>query len=631
VSGNLASRREKPFDTIVERARAMATTIRGKILLAFCILAAITIFLGHYAVTSVVESGRLVVATYDKPLMAISYARLAHTQFTQMELAHTQRQSVVDRNRWRLLDDRFKKLAHLLSQSLEVAENRSISAGATAAVKTTRRAIDQWNEVRQRIIAGSNSPEDRAALEKHAATVGSALDQLVELTAQDGFTHREMSLSSIETYRMASIATTIVALVLGIIVAVLLARQMVRPIAIASYAASRIAVGELDIEIGSAGSDELGQLLESMTVMRDNIRGMMEHEIAARRSAQARLNNAIESSSEGFILIDEEGQILLTNSQIASFFPELVNDLDVGAGLPVAIESALAQPTAEMGLSDGRWLRLGRSDTADGGFIIICSDISAMKERETVLHAAKEQAEQASRSKSEFLANMSHELRTPLNAIIGFSEIFMREIMGPLPTRYQDYGADIFNAGHHLLSMINDLLDLSKIEVGQLELFEETIEISKVFNSCLPIIGERARQKNITVATEIAPNLPLLHVDERRLKQIMLNLLSNAVKFTPDFGHVVAAARISTTGGIAISLSDTGIGMRPEDVPIAFEPFRQIDGALNRRYEGTGLGLPLVQQIAALHGGSIDIQTTLGGGTTVTVLLPEYRCVRAVA
>lgn len=613
----------------VRHIRAIAVTIRGKILLAFCALATITGLLGLYAVNSVADSGRLVVETYDKPLMAISYARLALSKFTEMKLAFAQSNATRSPDRRRVFNEKISKFSRSLNASLGVAEERSLSLEAAQAAQATMRTVEAWELARAQLAKTPNQRAGRAKLEKRASAVVAAIDHLVEITATDGFRHREQALSSIKSYHVLSIVATIGALLFSIVIAVLLARQMVRPIAAASHAARRMAEGDLDVDVKPESSDELGQLLSSMAIMRDNIRGMMAREIEARRSAQTRLVNAIESSAEGVVLVDAEGRIVRANSQIMQFFPELQGAFEEGAPLPATMDCVLTQNTYSMQLADQRWLRLSRSDTVDHGFVIICSDITALKERETVLQAAKEEAEAANRSKSQFLANMSHELRTPLNAIIGFSEIIRDALMGPVSARYQEYARDICSSGSHLLSVINDTLDLSKIEVGQLDIYEEVVDLTEVITACNRIVREKARAGKLDLIVEISSDLPNLRADQRRLKQVFINLLSNAVKFTPPGGRIVVSASMLATNEIAISVSDSGIGMKPEDVPLALAPFQQLDGELNRRYEGTGLGLPLVQRLVDLHGGSLAIDTSPGAGTTITIRLPAERTLRA--
>jgi two-component system cell cycle sensor histidine kinase PleC len=241
------------------------------------------------------------------------------------------------------------------------------------------------------------------------------------------------------------------------------------------------------------------------------------------------------------------------------------------------------------------------------------------------LERARLTAEESNRVKSQFMANMSHELRTPLNAIIGFSELIRDALVGPVAARYKDYAADIHGCGRHLLSLINDVLDISRIEAGRLDLIEQRVELATMVNDCGRLVAERFKAGKVDLATELPPRLPALLGDELRLKQIVLNLLSNAVKFTPAGGRVVIAVSTMVDGGIQLSVSDTGIGIKAQDIPIAFEPFRQLDGALNRRYEGAGLGLPLARTLAELHGGTLNIDSTLGRGTRVTLTLPSYR------
>jgi len=609
----------------------MGMTIRGKILLAFFALAALTGLLGFYAVNSVVGSGRLVVEIYDKPLMSISYARLALSNFTAIEVALTDRVMAKDPARQRKLDARMDDLASSVAEDLSVTEGRSLSSRAAAAAHDTATAIVDWTNLRRQLINGVNDEADRETLLATARAIDDDFDNLVELTAEDGFKFRESALASIARYRALSISATLVAVLLGAIIALLLARRMVRPIATASSAARRIAEGELDVEIGTAGNDELGQLLGSMAVMRDNIRGMMEREIAARRSAQSRLVNALENSAEGVVLADAGGRILIANSQVTAFFPTLASSLAPGAPFPEMLEQALAQPRGEMGVGV-RWLHLSRSATSEGGFVVIISDISALKERELALSTAKEEAEAANRAKTEFLANMGHELRTPLNAVIGFSEIIAGEMVGPVgQPSYKEFANDIMRSGRHLLEIINDILDFAKCEGGSLEIMPEPVEAQTAMAQAVEFFARDAERGQLTLT--VAPDEAGLWLvaDPLRLRRILHQLVSNAVKFTPAGGRITLSARRDGTGSVALAVADTGIGMRAEDIPVALSPFSQVDSSLSRRYEGTGMGLPLCKSIIELHGGRLEIVSAPGQGTTITVLLSEAVCAQPAA
>ncbi|MBF0093316.1 MAG: PAS domain-containing protein [Alphaproteobacteria bacterium] len=253
-------------------------------------------------------------------------------------------------------------------------------------------------------------------------------------------------------------------------------------------------------------------------------------------------------------------------------------------------------------------------------------DITARKQAEIALINAKEQAEIANRTKTEFLANMSHELRTPLNAVIGFSEIILTEVFGPLANaQYKEYVTHIFDSGRHLLEVINDILDVSRIEVGKLELSEEEVFLTKLVEAVGRLVQTRATAGGLTLTLIASPDLPSVRGDQRRLKQILLNLLGNAIKFTPAGGVVTLETTLDRDGALCIDVRDTGVGMTQEQISVAMAPFSQIDGALSRRHEGTGLGLPLSKSLVEMHGGSLVVSSSPGVGTTVRVRIPKER------
>ena len=363
------------------------------------------------------------------------------------------------------------------------------------------------------------------------------------------------------------------------------------------------------------------------------------------------LDIALNYMSQGLCLFDADQRLIICNRrylEIYNFSPAVVKpgitlreimEYSVSIGnYPTAEEGhkALAQRPSEAArreqakftqtLSNGRVIAVNHEPLPDGGSVATYEDVTLQEQARVALQSAKDQAEAANRAKSEFLANMSHELRTPLNAIIGFSELMTLETMGPIGNdRYKDYTKDIFDSGTHLLALINDVLDLSKIEAGRYKLREEKVDLEDVVRSSVRVITERAERANLILSTDIPSPAPRLYADERALKQMLLNLLTNAVKFTPAGGRVGLGVKRNSAGGLDIVVSDTGIGIAPEDLPKAMERFGQVDSQTARKFEGTGLGLPMVKSLTELHGGTLRLESKVGEGTRVIISLPADR------
>jgi signal transduction histidine kinase len=325
--------------------------------------------------------------------------------------------------------------------------------------------------------------------------------------------------------------------------------------------------------------------------------------------AYERLAEAVESLRDGVSLYDPRGRLILSNAAQR-------RQHDPG-------HAEIAQG------ADGRWLQIRESRTASGNLVRVETDITELMQHEAALRRARDEAEGANRAKSEFLAMMSHELRTPLNAIIGFSEVMHDGLFGPLPARYLEYLKDINDSGQHLLQIISDILDMSKLDAGKATLSETVCDVPLIIKRCQRLMAHRAESGRVLIEAQLPPELPLLWADELKLRQIILNLLSNAVKFTRPGGRVIVTAYDlgpgDAHGGFGIEIADSGIGMAAESIPLALSPFRQIDNRLDRKYEGTGLGLPLTKGLVELHGGALDITSQVDRGTTVTIRLPAAR------
>ncbi len=600
-------------------------SIGAKIFGAFIAMGGLIALLGAAGYGALTFAGQMTITTFDGPLMAINYARAAQSDFISLQMAELRYERADAKGREAIAAE-ITDLASTFADDLGVAEQRSLAEDEKHLIRQIRPLVARWRAMR----ADSNV----ATLEKIDQEVDDKFDLLIELNTDHSFVGRRQAVTNVNDYKYISAGATILALLLAGGIALFLKSRIVRPLSAAAMVADRIARGELQTPIPPGGADETGALLRSMTVMQDNIREMMARETRLRRSAESRLSDALETSREGVILVASDGAIALANWQVREFFPAIADKLVSGTDFSEALaliqrqlnpreELALgAFGHTELELANGRWVRMTANATSEGGSIIFFSDFTAVKEREENLRKAKQEAEAANAAKTRFLANMSHELRTPLNAIIGFSEIINGQMFGDLGNaRYLDYSGDILRSGRHLLEVINSVLDLSKSEAGKMILDIQDVDMREILKDCATMMTEQAAEAGLAFAVRgVETGLPL-QGDCAKLRQIFLNLLSNAIKFTPRGGYIWVEAKYAASG-IAVTVGDSGIGMSPDDVAVALTPFGQVDNRLERRYEGTGLGLPLTKAFVELHGGHLSFDSARGAGTRVTVSLP---------
>ena len=428
--------------------------------------------------------------------------------------------------------------------------------------------------------------------------------------------------------------------------------------------------GQFDIDVNAAhlpislacrgrpsvrGSDQ-AKVVIGMALDVTEMRGAQ----ARLQAAEARLFDALRSMNDSFVIWDQLDRLVLWNNKFEDFFGftegQLYQGLDYAtleyhANKAIETITPLTDQTgSEIHLKDGRWLRYLETQTTDGGRVSIGTEVTAIRTREYQLQTNQDalqktisvlkksqvrivelaenyeqekiRAEEANQSKSEFLANMSHELRTPLNAINGFSDIMKKELFGPLgDPRYAEYVNDILFSGQHLLSLINDILDMSKIEAGKMTLNTEAMQMNDMVAQIIRIVRGRADDNRLRLVYDDI-DLPEIEADPRAVKQILLNLTTNAIKFTPE-GGVVTIAVEPKSAGLIIRVSDTGIGISEEDIIRLAQPFEQIDSQHSRQHEGTGLGLALSKSLVELHGGNFTIESVVGQGTTVIFTLPN--------
>ncbi len=398
-----------------------------------------------------------------------------------------------------------------------------------------------------------------------------------------------------------------------------------------------------------------------------------QHELAEQsRTADLRLRDAIETISEAFVLWNAKNELVICNSNYQALHGLPSDVIKPGTPYKTLMEAAanaeVAPPPVkvshredtpegsyEVELEDGRWLQISERRTKDGGFVSVGTNITALKQHEEKLLKSerkqkvtiadlrksrqtlevqaqqlveladkyaqeKTKAEDANRAKSEFLANISHELRTPLNAIIGFSDIMNQEMFGPLgPGRYAEYCQDIHNSGTYLLNMINDVLDMSKIEAGRMSIETEDINAAEAASEAARIVTNAATEKAITVNCDVADDL-IVRGDRRALKQVLINLLANAVKFTPENGEVALSVKLED-GSARFAITDTGIGIAKDDIERLAKPFVQVENQFTKTHKGSGLGLAIASSLIELHGSELEISSEVGSGTTVAFSL----------
>jgi len=361
------------------------------------------------------------------------------------------------------------------------------------------------------------------------------------------------------------------------------------------------------------------------------------------------LQSTLENMGEGLSVFDRSGRLLAWNSRFIELLG-LPADLPAGTSLreiltiqavrgdfgPVYTDLHVAErverfytelPSVRERLTGaGHILQIRRRAMPDGAVVTLYSDITERKNAEEKMAQAWAQAELANRSKSDFLANMSHELRTPLNAIVGFSEILSTQHLGPMTNaRYLEYSNDIHSSGLHLLSIINDVLDMSKIEAGKLEILESEVEVKSLLGEGIRMVRERAQKQRVEMRC-VLPDFDLvIWADERALKQALLNLLSNAVKFSHPGGRITVEARLDESNAAILTVADEGIGMTPDELERAMQPFGQAQSATTRAFGGTGLGLPITQGLVEAHGGALQLDSTPGRGTVASIRLPAER------
>lgn len=504
-----------------------------------------------------------------------------------------------------------------------------------------------------------------AQAQSHIGNVNKEFDEIVGRIEQLAFARRDAAIGSAKSAVSLSIISGIIALALALIVTALIVQSITAPLRRLEISINAITAGSLDAVIPKDGRDEIGRMANALMMLRDSLiqgkrlQAEREKAEAKARQAQTRLAEAIEIISEGFALYDSEDRLVICNKRFKEMYAGAA--VEIRPGVPYeSIVRALADAgivkdtssehdswiaerlerhrnpggAFEQQRSSGMWLKISERRTADGGVVSVFTDITEQKEREFELgHLvdrladARDAATEATVAKSRFLANMSHELRTPLNAIIGITEMLVEDAEDQTDRGALEPLERIGRAGRHLLQLINEILDLSKIEAGKLELNYEQVELALLIRDVVGEAESLAQKNNNKLLVECHIDLGVIRTDPTRLRQIVLNLLSNACKFTQNGTVSLDVSRIADGNDdrILIRVADTGIGMTEEQMGKLFQEFSQADSSTTRKYGGTGLGLAISDRLCRLMSGSIKVESQPNVGTTFIVSLPADR------
>jgi signal transduction histidine kinase/CheY-like chemotaxis protein len=509
--------------------------------------------------------------------------------------------------------------------------------------KSAADAVDAYTNDR-RIVGNSLLAQAR----QHSVVVDQLLASLVTKLEDEAKVARDRVVSDAAEATRVSLLTVLAAVLAGALLTFFIVRSIAKPLGHLIGTIDRLGAGDLNATIPEAGSDEIGAMARTLALFRDSMRERNRLTAERERERQT-LSAAIATISDGFVLYDKDDRIVVCNDRVRQIYPAIADLFRSGMSFREILEIGVARKlidlagqspdewiaermrqhaaphsVVEYSYQGDRWVRISERKTQDGGTVVVYTDITELKRRQMELEQAREQAEQASRTKSRFLASMSHELRTPLNAIIGLTEMMVNNAARFGTEKAVEPLRRVERAGKHLLDLINQVLDLSKIEAGKLDLNSEMVNVARLVDEVIGTARPMAEQNKNQLSVDCPAGIAPIVVDALRLRQILLNLLSNACKFT-EGGEVslrVRSVSIESRPWLEFAVADTGIGMTPEQVGKLFEEFTQADQSTARRYGGTGLGLAISRRLCRMMGGDVTVTSEPGKGSLFAVRLP---------
>jgi signal transduction histidine kinase/CheY-like chemotaxis protein/HAMP domain-containing protein len=507
---------------------------------------------------------------------------------------------------------------------------------------TANEAVDKYTND-QRVLGNSLLAQAR----DHSVKVDNLLISLISELRDELIAERDQIVADITSATHRTLIADLLILVMGVLLTLVILRSIAGPLRQLVGAIDGLSAGNLAVPIPPASPDEIGAMAHTLGLFRDSLKE--RDRLAAEAEAQRKtIAAAIATISEGFVLYDSEDRIVLFNEQFRDIYPGLADIIKPGTTFGQVLEAVISRSLVDLGGQSpqdwiaerkarhehsggfaeyrygGRFVRISERRIQGGGTVAVYSDITELKQQNLELEEARELSEVANRTKSQFLANMSHELRTPLNAIIGYSEILQEDAVDSDQEQLVPDLKKIEGAGRHLLGLINDILDLSKVEAGKMDVFIEEIDISSLLDEVKSIIAPLVAKNGNKLELRLADHLGSMRTDRTKVKQCLLNVLSNASKFTQDGKLTVGVERLGTDRSIVqITISDTGIGMSEEQLGRLFQAFSQADASTTKKFGGTGLGLAITRHFCRLLGGDVTVASQVGEGSTFTIVLPD--------
>ena len=603
-------------------------SVKAKLFLGFAAMTLLMAFLGGSAFLSIGSAGTVVKDTFDKPLMAINFARSAGQVFATLEIEHLRYKSLDDpsSDERAAYDETVTQLIQTFRDDLNIAQERSIAPRADPFFEDTLAEFEGW--------IAATAEGDVKTEQVHTEAIVNNLDIIIELQTNQSFRARESALSRMDRITALNLWAVAIALGLTIGLSTWLGVTIIRPLRAAAIAARKISAGDLNTPIPDVGDDETGALLKSMAVMQTNLRYRMEREKELRSLAQTRLIDALENSSDAIVLTDANGRVIVANPRVRDLISSDADKL-IGQsflerfhfdGRPKNNDEDIhltKDKTFKLGRD--RWFRINTSETRDGGNLFIWTDVTESHLQTHRLRRARDEAQSANIAKTNFLAAMSHELRTPLNAVIGFADVLHARADALDETKSAELASLISTNGSHLLNIVQDVLFLADDrEEERMALNMEPLDLRDIIDRAMHNMMSKFGEAGLKPVWT-RPKAPAwVHGDGDRLHKAFLNLLGNAVKYNRAQGGVMA--RLSDAGDTwRVDFVDTGIGMSTEELKQVRDVFAQADQGHSRKYNGLGIGINLVDRIVSGHDGRVHIQSRVNYGTTVSLMFPKLQ------